>query len=356
MVVTDYDALDNAIVVRQFQRRHDGQLEMLSRRATVYDEQSAAIRVIDAIFEEPILTADVVHAPDQEFLAAVNAGDVQSATIENHRDANGNMVAVRSAAGGIQRQRFDGQGRWYDQVDAEGRRTFRIFDANGNVARIYAFDPVRDPTSDNFLHHEVFLQGHEYDEFNREVARIDSYGNRWRQHYDTLGNMTASIDPLGNVVRFTHNAFREEVTRMQQRTQTGLGGGAPLPALITQLEYDACGNVVAIVDPLQRRTEFRFDELNRLIESLFAIDPNDPKEVRGYDPAGNLVSITDRNGLVRKMQYDLLNRYIRTDIDASAIASGNELSALSASFASFQYDAGGNLTRHENDYCVVLHV
>lgn len=353
MEVTDYDALDSPTVVRQFQLRNDGQLEMLSRRETEYDEQGATIRIADAIFEEPIFTSDAIHAPDTQFLAAVNTGDVQSATTEIHLDAGGNTVAVRSAAGGIQRWRVDGQGRWYDQIDPEGRRTFRIHDANGNVTRVYAFEPVRDPVSGDLLRHEVFLQEHEYDEFNREVARIDSYGNRWQQQFDTLGNKTTSIDPLGNVVRLRHNAFREEVTRIQERTQTGLGGGAPLPALTTQLEYDDGGNLVALIDPLQRRTEFRFDGLNRLIETQFAVDQNGPRELKAYDRAGNLVTTIDRNGLVRKMQYDLLNQHSRTDIDASGVASGNKVSPLSASFASFRYDAAGNRTRHENDYCIV---
>ena len=306
MVITDHDAMDKPTIVRQFQRRTDGQFEMLSRRLTDYDEHGDTVRVTDAIFEEPILTAEPVHAPDSEFAAVVNAGNVQSATNENHLDANGNIVAVRSPAGGVQRVRFDGQGRWYDQVDAEGRRTFRIHDGNGNVARVYAFEPVRDPASGNVLHYEVFLQGHDYNELNLEVGRVDSYGNRWRKHYDTLGNRTTTIDPLGNVVRYEHNAFGEEVDRAQERTVTGLGGDPPAPALITQHEYDQVGNVVAIIDPLKRRTEFTFDGLNRLTEARFAVGPNEPKELRTYDPADNLVSITDRNGIIRKMQYDLL--------------------------------------------------
>ena len=352
-VVADYDAMDNPTVVRQFQRRLDKQFEMLSRRETSYDEHGDAIRVTDAVFQIPILTADPVGAPDTEFRAAMNAGNVQSATTELHLDAYGNVVAMRNPDGGIQRQRFDGQGRGFDEVDSEGRRTFRIYDGNGNIIRMYVFEPVRDPALGKILYYEVFLRLHEYDELNREISRIDPYGNRWQQQYDTVGNKTRTIDPLGNVIRFGFNAFGAEVTRTQERTQTGLGGGPALPVFLTRREYDQGGNVIAIIDPAARRTRFTYNELDRLTESWFEIGPNEPKEYRTYDPAGNLTKITDRNGLVLKMGYDLLDRHLRTDIDTSAVTPANLLSPLSANFISFQYDVAGNITQHENDYCLV---
>lgn len=355
LTVTDYDKLNHPTVVRQFERRPDGQFEMLSRMATEYDEHGDPVRVTDAIFEDPILTADPTdpNQVDQEFTAAVNAGHVRTATTEFHLDAKGNTIATRNADGGIHRKRFDGQGRVYDQVDAEGRRTYHIYDGNGNIIRHYLFEPVRDPATDDVTHYEAFLQLHEYDELNRETARIGSYGNRWRRQYDTVGNMTRMVDPLANVVLSKHNAFGEEVVHTQERTQTGLGGGPPLPALVTRYEYDAGGNMVTLIDPANRRTEFSYDLLNRPIASHFAVGLNEPRELQSYDRAGNLVSITDRNGLVRKMTYDLLDRHIRTDIEAAGVIPEHKLSPASATFAVFQYDAAGRLTRHENDYCVI---
>ena len=353
MTVMDYDALDNPTVVRRFQRRQDGKFELLARQTTDYDEHSDIIRETVAVFQQPILTADPVHNPDMEFLAAVNTGEVQNATTEYHLDADGNVVAIRFPDGAVLRQRYDGQDRAYDQIDAEGRRTFRCYDGNGNISRIYAFEPVYDTPSGNLLHHDVFIQEHEYDELDREITRIDAYGNRWQLQYDTLGNNTLAIDPLGNRTRFEHNAFGEEVRHIQERTQTGLGGGPPLPALETQREYDENGNIIVVIDPLNRRTEFKYDALGRLVEFWFAISPNEPKELRKYDTADNLVSITDRNGLVRTMHYDLLNRHTRTEIDTSGLTSGSALSPVTADYANFEYDAGGNRIRHENNYCAV---
>lgn len=353
LVVTDYDALDNITVIRKYQRRIDSMLEMLSRRSIEYDEHGGAVQVNEAIFDSPILTTDPINDPDAQFNEAISTNNVQNARKEFHVDAHGFTIAFRNPINGIHRHRFDGQGRDYDLVDAEGRRTFRIFDGKGNATRIYTYDPVHDPNSGRVTHHEVFLELHEYDELNREIFRLDSYGNRWEYQYDTLNKMVLSIDPLDNSVRFEYNVFGQGVAQIQERTQTGLGGGISLPPLITRREYDQGGNLTAIIDPATRRTEFQYDALDRLTESQFTISPYEPKEYRTYDSASNILSLTDRNGLVREYQYDLLNRLSRIEINSSSVASEDTLSSFSATFASFDYDAAGNVSVHRNDYSIV---
>ena len=63
----------------------------------------------------------------------------------------------------------------------------------------------------HFLRNDVFVREHEYDQFEREIARLDSYGNRLERAYDSLGFLTKTLDPLRNVVRYEHNAFGELV-------------------------------------------------------------------------------------------------------------------------------------------------
>ena len=57
-------------------------------------------------------------------------------------------------------------------MDAEGRRTFRVHDGNGNVLAPMHLSR-RATRSGVVLYYEVFLQGHEYDELNLEIARIN---------------------------------------------------------------------------------------------------------------------------------------------------------------------------------------
>ena len=353
IVVSDFDALDTPLIVRQFQLRADGEHELLSRRSTDYDENGDAIRISQAVFDSPIRTADPVHAPDVEFHLAIAVGAVRESVTEYHLDAEGHALAIRRPDGGLQRQVVDGQGRPYDDVDAEGRRMFRVFDGNGNLERLYTFDPVRDPVTGVETHHDVFCRQNEHDALDREIVRIDPYGNRWRRGYDTLGNLTSSRDPLDNAVRFRHNAFGEEIERIQERTASGLGGGAPLPPLVTRRERDAAGNVVVVVDPAGAITEVAYDTLDRPVRTRFAWPPGDPPELRTYDADGNLVSVDARNGLVRTMTYDAMNRHVETAIDAGRVPPADALGPGTATHTSFRYDAAGEIVRHENDFCRV---
>jgi len=353
LTTTDYDATNHPTIVRQFQRRDDGQFQLVSRRVSAYDEQGDGITVSDAIFADPILTADPVNAPDAEFKTLPPSVELVSAATETYLDGIGNINAIRNPVGGLHRQSFDGQNRCIDQIDAEGRRTFRLHDADGNTIRMYAFDPVRDAVSGEVERYEVLIEEHEFDELNRETSRTDSYGNRWRYFYDSLGNRVMSVDPLGNVVRFEFNAFGEEVLRTHQRTLTGIGSGTSLPSLTMRRQHDANGNVVLILDPLLRRTEFSYDALNRLVTTRFGTSPAEPREVRVYDAADNVAAITDRNGTTRLMQYDLMNRLTRVDVSSQGVVAANALAPESATYALFVYDATGNRVRHENDYCEV---
>jgi RHS repeat-associated protein len=350
--VTDYDALDHPTVVRQFQLRADGSHELLFRRSTDYDEHGDVVGVTDAVFADPILTADPVGDPDKEFNRAGLAGSVQDATTVSFLDALGYTTARRNPDGGLQTYRVDGQGRVFDQVDPEGSRRFLIYDGNGNVVRTYNYDPARDPVTGRVVGVETFVQVSAYDELNRNTKTTDALGNTWENRYDSVGNRTRAIDPLGNVTRFDYNVFNEQVSRTQQRTSTGLGGGQARGELVTRMEYDAGGNLVAVTDPAGRRTEFVYDTLDRLVSSRFAVGLGQPAETRCYDPAGNLVRIVARNGLVRSHQYDLLDRRTRTDFDAAAVPPQDALSPLSPVFAAFRYDACGRLVRHENAYCI----
>lgn len=351
--VTDFDALDKPTAIRQFQRRADATFELLSRRTIVYDEHGDATAITDAIFEVPIPAADAIRTPDLEFLREVRGGNVRFSTTQYFLDAQGYAVFQRNPDGGLQIQRFDGQGRLFDRIDADGRRLFWLFDGNGNVVRRYTYDPIRDPATGLIAAYEVFVQILEYDELDRLTKEIDPLSNQRQRSYDSLGNMTRIIDPLGNSVQFEFNAFHEQTAQIRERTTTGLGGGPALAPQTIRMEYDTAGNLIAVVDPAQRRTEFAYDALDRLVRSRCATGPGQPSEERQYDAAGNLMVLTDRNGLVRRNQYDLLNRRIRSDVDAANVAARNAPSPLSPTFALFHYDAAGRLIYHENDYCIV---
>ena len=350
--VTEFDQRGNIVIERRFQRRPSGQFELLAHTLYDYDELGDQVRSTQAIFETPIATAAPLRAPDAEFRVEHAAGRVTQAIQEFHLDAHGHAVVLRRAEGGLVRHRVDGQGRAYDTVDANGRRVFRVFDANGNTVRTYLFDLATGRASGQPIRNDTFVEGADFDELDREVARTDQYGNQWRTRYDSLGNLVRATDPLGNVVRYDYNVFREQVAITRQRTRTGLGGGGPVPPVVATREYDAAGNLVLIVDEHSHRTTFRYDPLDRLIDTVYDATYG-LSDKREYDTANNVTVCVARSGLRKVMKYDLLDRNIRVDYDATGVAPADHASNISPSFAAFEYDGAGGMVRHENDFCRV---
>jgi len=91
-----------------------------------------------------------------------------------------------------------------------------------------------------------------------------------------------------------------------------------------------------------------------MVESKFGTDPNEPTEFREYDAADNLTSVNDRNGLIMKMEYDAKNRLIHQEVDMSNMSSDDKLSSYTHTFVDWNYDATGQIIRHENKYCSVI--
>jgi RHS repeat-associated protein len=349
--IKDHDALGNETVVRRFQRRDDGSFALLSREESAFDEHGDLISVTDAWFDEMIPTADPLHAPDAEYLTSLAEGSVRVATTEQHLDVHGHPVATRGPEGTVHRRRFDGQGRLTYELDADGNRTSRLYDGNGNRLRSYAADAIRDASTGEVLRLETFVETLAFDQHGRQVARVDPYGARWERAYDTLDNLRRETDPIGITVRYEYNVFGEQVARIEERAEMG-GGGLPLSPLVTRRDYDKAGHLAAVTDPLGNRTEFRHDVLGRLVSSWSAADPASTTETREYDVGDNLVRLTDARGLARHMHYDLLNHLVRVEFETSAVLPDDALGAASATFAEFSYDAAGRRTRHVNDYCV----
>jgi len=352
IVQRKFDKLGNLLVEQLFHFKKESYL-LLSRVEMEYDEHGDQKQRKVAIFNNPILITNPnnVELVENEFNQHVQGGFVKYAVTNNYLDASGNKVCIKYPDDGVLRQWFDGQGRIFDELDAEKRRVFRIFDGNGNITRTYTYDPICDSEGND--EYEVFIQQYEYDAFNRLKATIDPYGNRWEQEYDSLGNLILTTDPLKNEISYEYNAFGEEVKKTEILTKTGLGGDEHSTDLETTHKYDANGNVTKIRDPAGKKIEYRYNAMDRLVETWFDID-EEPHEYREYDANGNLVKLTDRNGLIKEIKFDKLDRiaYVKL-LPNGIINSKNGLSKHSATYSSFEYDAAGYQTLHENDYCKV---
>src|SRR5207244_3888940 len=121
-----------------------------------------------------------------------------------------------------------------------------------------------------------------------------------RIEYDAAGNVLKEIDPLNHATEYAYDAINRRVS-----TTDALGNTA-------SMEYDAVGNVIAGRDALNRLTRYSFDALNRPIGmDAPSADGITPHTSYRYDAVGNLIGVTDPLDHATAYAYDALNRRIR---------------------------------------------
>ena len=127
--------------------------------------------------------------------------------------------------------------------------------------------------------------------------------------YTSFGLVDTITDPLGRVTDYDYNALQliEKVTFAK----------GTVDEAFQLFEYDIAGNQTAIIDENNNRTEFEYDELNRLIKVIES-DPDgtgiltSPITSLNYDTAGNLTTISDAENNILTNEYDVLNRLSTT--------------------------------------------
>ncbi|MDR1304550.1 MAG: hypothetical protein LBK76_04925, partial [Verrucomicrobiales bacterium] len=142
--------------------------------------------------------------------------------------------------------------------------------------------------------------------------------------YDAAGNVTLTVNPLGQAWTFAYDNRNRKISEQQPAVADAADGQTKHPLLLTA--YDAVGNVTATTDANGNVTVSEYDAANRVIKVTDALG-HDTLTV--YDRNGNIVNVSDANGKVTHNQYDALNRLTRTT-DAAGIT------------VSYEYDAVGN--------------
>jgi len=204
-------------------------------------------------------------------------------TVQTTYDTFGRPVQATYADGSTTSVIYDAAGRVRYAIDELGRKTENKYDPFGRLERVVLPDPDgAGNQSSAYTRYERDLAGNVvkqwdvfgssgttnieyadtfvYDLRNRLVTTIRKDGTRVDRVFDGVGQLIASVDPLGNS---SYTVYDERGRVIEQRQADPDGSGSQF-APVTVNQYDAAGNVVASTDALGNITAFAYDSLNRL--------------------------------------------------------------------------------------------
>ena len=273
--------------------------------------------------------------------------------------------------GGSTFHKFDKLGRLVRRVapttEAQAAVERFEYDANGNQTR--ALDQLDGETLST------------YDASNRRITQVEPLGRKTTWTYDAQGNVIREVvsQTDGDNARTTETTYAHPLYKPTQVRRALLGESGPPTWLTTDTEYNANGEVLAIVDPRRARTIIvrdgrgrevlrteplgkttatAYDDADRKVEETRANAGGSGVQLRkwtydavgrelsfqdatgairskSYDPVGNLLTETDARNNITSMRYDVRNRLI-------------ERRSAVGQVTTFGYDAVGNLTTQSN--------
>lgn len=202
------------------------------------------------------------------------------------------------------------------QIDAAGHENVFTYDENGNqVTEQFVFiDP-------NGMQHTV-ITTNEYDDEGRQIGFTTLQGDdilsSGRTVYDSVGNMTETIDALGRSTIFIYDQRGLLLdTILPDETPEDLSDN-----LRRTTSYDDAGNILTETDEGGRKTRYEYDELGRRNKTILphssATDPedNDPSDnptlLTIYDLAGQVIGEIDPLGNQTDFVFDAEGDIIET--------------------------------------------
>ena len=163
--------------------------------------------------------------------------------------------------------------------------------------------------------------------------------------YDAVGNVTAIIDENNHRTEFQYDAL----SRLLRQIDPDPDGAGPLVSPVTQWTYDSVGNLLTATDAMGHISKRTYDEMERLITES---DPGNNVSRYTYDRAGNLVSVTDPLNNASQFIYDARNRLVssidpannRTTFTYDADNNTTSLTDASGNKTQYKYDARNRVT------------
>ncbi|MBP0011245.1 RHS repeat-associated core domain-containing protein, partial [Roseofilum sp. Belize Diploria] len=226
--------------------------------------------------------------------------DAENGLTQLEYDANNNVVALTDAQNNLIQYEYSQKNTWNKTVfaddtpeDLQDNPTIAFestINPDGKVEQI--IDPLGNITYSKYNHLdrsvELILPDDTPEDLSDNPQKI--------ARYDTAGRLISQTDERGRRIEYEYDdAGRRTVVRQVYQDQS----------IETKTIYNQAGWVIATIDPLGHKTEFRHNKLGQVTETIF----HDGTSIKvDYDKFGNLIAYTDREGRTTEYEYDVLDR------------------------------------------------
>ncbi len=261
-----YDGLNHWVELKQFLNNEDGNIEVI-RTKFEYDLIGNKIKTIDAEGQITKKKYDALNRvteityPDQtstemEYQASKNKRIITdpngNETIEV-KDWNGNVIEVtkfNNGVGYVSSAVYDEVGNKLTVTDGEAR------------SRDFYYDSLNRLVKEELPGHQSTGDGsrpiitYEYDSDGNKSTVIDPMGNKTEYDYNALGQVTKVTDPAGNEVKKYYDLAGQLIKEVDPKGNS------------VEVVYDNRGNKIAQIDGLGNLSYVKYDIIGKKIASM----------------------------------------------------------------------------------------
>ena len=255
-------------------------------------------------------------------------------------DKFGNILTITDALGNITTNTYDDKGNPLTSISPEGRVKKYTINSNGSIAT-----SVSEKGNIEGSNASDYTSSYQYNELGYLKALIDSKGNKSTMVTDTLGRITKTVEPLGNLLGANENDYAYVLS---YDVMGNVISSTNPDGSVEKTTYDNMGNILTTEDALGNINRFEYDNVGNLIRS---VNPLGKQTSFVYDEMDQLTKIVDANGGISEISYDKFGRVIKTQdaLGNSITNTWDELGRLISStdadgkVTEYTYDANGNI-------------
>ena len=318
---------DNSVQTFGYDNRHLMTSETDRRGLTLLRVYDAQGRINSASLPENV-TRELVYSQSSGLAPSDSGTESNPATLVLAADVNS---SIADGEGRETSYQLGPIGRPVQITDPTGYSTTIQRDADGNATRII-------PPSRGDIHYSYDVEGNVIEHTDESWSVLDN-----QYSYDTYsGAVTSITDWGGNVATFTYDSNGNLTQAM-----TPLGREA-------SLTYDSRGLPQTLIDQLGTESRFTYNEIGNPTQIMIGADEDSRSTTMTYTPEGYVQNVTDPSGRVYRFSYDPLGRLTSETLPGNrtvAYAYDNEDNLTSVTPPGqpahlFEYDGLGQVTAY----------